>query len=99
MARFFLRSEWPQIEEVLWGALEAGALDAAPGVAALDAAFPGGPQTVALAQHPQRSRARGRARRRRRGGPPGGARRRAVRREPRAPGSKSLRERLERNPP
>ena len=52
-ARFFVRSEWPQIEEVLWGALEAGALEVEPAVAALDAAFPGGPQTVALAQHPR----------------------------------------------
>ena len=74
MARFILRSEWPQVEEVLWSALEAGALDAAPAVEALDAAFPGGPQIVALAHHPQPRGGRGRACRRRGRGPPGGAR-------------------------
>jgi DNA-binding SARP family transcriptional activator len=51
-ARFILRSEWPQIESVLLGAVEAGAIDADRAVAALDAAFPGGPQTLALAEHP-----------------------------------------------
>lgn len=51
-ARFVLRSEWPQVEEVLWSALEAGALEAATAVEALDAAFPGGPQLVALVEHP-----------------------------------------------
>ncbi len=52
-ARFVLRSEWPQVEEVLWSALEAGALDAAPAVEALDAAFPGGSEVVALLEHPR----------------------------------------------
>ena len=52
-ARFLLRSEWPQIEEVLWSALEAGALDPGTAVAALDGAFPGGPQVVAMFEHPR----------------------------------------------
>lgn len=52
-ARFILRSEWPQVEEVLWSALAAGALEAATAVEALDAAFPGGPQVVALLNHPE----------------------------------------------
>jgi ATP/maltotriose-dependent transcriptional regulator MalT len=52
-ARFLLRSEWPQVEEVLWSALEAEALDAETAVEALDAAFPGGPQIVALGEHSQ----------------------------------------------
>jgi ATP/maltotriose-dependent transcriptional regulator MalT/DNA-binding SARP family transcriptional activator len=52
-ARFVLRSEWPQVEEVLWRALEEGALDAAPAVEALGAAFPGGSEVVALLEHPR----------------------------------------------
>ncbi len=52
-ARFFLRSEWPQVEEVLWSALDSGAVAAATGVDALGGAFPGGPQVVALAEHPR----------------------------------------------
>ena len=52
-ARFLLRSEWPQVQGVLWSALEAEALDAERAVGALDAAFPGGPQVVALVDHSQ----------------------------------------------
>jgi DNA-binding SARP family transcriptional activator len=52
-ARFLLRSEWPQVEEVLWSALEVEAVDAETAVSALDAAFPGGPQVVALVDHPR----------------------------------------------
>jgi DNA-binding SARP family transcriptional activator/tetratricopeptide (TPR) repeat protein len=52
-ARFFVRSEWPQVEEVLWGALESGALAADSAIAALGGAFPGGPELVALAEHPR----------------------------------------------
>ncbi len=51
-ARFFLRTEWPQIEPVLWSALAAGAVDPPSAIAALDAAFPGGPQVVSFAEHP-----------------------------------------------
>ena len=51
--RFVLRTEWPQVREVLWSSLEAGALDAGAAVAALDAAFPGGPEVVSLAEHPR----------------------------------------------
>ena len=52
-ARFLLRNEWPQVEDVLWSALEAGSLDPLTAVEALDAAFPGGPQVVALVDHPR----------------------------------------------
>lgn len=52
-ARFLLRAEWPQVEQVLWSALEAGAVDPATGVETLAAAFPGGPQVVALVEHPE----------------------------------------------
>lgn len=52
-SRFVLRSEWPQVEPVLWSALEAGALEVGPAVAALDAAFAGGPEIVAFAEHPR----------------------------------------------
>jgi ATP/maltotriose-dependent transcriptional regulator MalT/DNA-binding SARP family transcriptional activator len=51
--RFVLRSEWPQVEPVLWSALEAGALEAPPAIAALEEAFPGGPEVVAFAEHPR----------------------------------------------
>jgi DNA-binding SARP family transcriptional activator len=51
-ARFLLRSEWPQVEQVLWSALEAGAIEPEAGVEAMDGAFPGGAQVVALAEHP-----------------------------------------------
>ncbi len=40
-ARFLLRTEWPQVEPVLWSALDAERLDAESAVQALDAAFPG----------------------------------------------------------
>ena len=52
-ARFVLRSEWPHVRDVLWSALEAEVLDAEAAVAALGAAFPGGPQVVSLAEHPR----------------------------------------------
>ena len=52
-ARFFLRSEWPQVEEVLWSALESGSVEAGRAMDALDGAFPGGSQVVALADHPR----------------------------------------------
>jgi DNA-binding SARP family transcriptional activator len=52
-ARFVIRTEWPQIEPVLWSALEDGAVDAAGAVAAVAAAFPGGPQVGALVEHPR----------------------------------------------
>ncbi len=52
-ARFVLRSEWPQVEPVLWSALEAGALDPRTAVAALDTAFPGGPEIIPFADHPR----------------------------------------------
>jgi DNA-binding SARP family transcriptional activator len=51
--RFVLRSEWPQVEEVLWNALEAGAIEPGPAVEALGAAFPGRREVVALAEHPR----------------------------------------------
>ena len=51
-SRFVLRSEWPQVELVLWSALEAGAIEVEPAVAALAAAFPGGAEIVAFAEHP-----------------------------------------------
>jgi LuxR family maltose regulon positive regulatory protein len=51
-ARFLLRSEWPQVSDVLWGALEAEAVDVDDTVAALAAAFPGGPEIVPFAGHP-----------------------------------------------
>jgi DNA-binding SARP family transcriptional activator len=103
MARFLLRSEWPQVEDVLWSALEGGALDPRAVVEALDAAFPGGPPLVALAEHPRpevaaaalaAAAAAGRpeALARLAEGDPG---------EGRAmePGTRALRDRLERNPP
>jgi ATP/maltotriose-dependent transcriptional regulator MalT/DNA-binding SARP family transcriptional activator len=52
-ARYVLRCEWPFVEGVLWSALEAGALDAESTVGALDAAFPGGAQVMALVEHPK----------------------------------------------
>lgn len=52
-SRFVLRSEWPQVEPVLWSALEAGAIEVAPAISALDAAFPGGAEIVAFADHPR----------------------------------------------
>jgi DNA-binding SARP family transcriptional activator len=52
-ARFVVRSGWPQIEEPIWSALEAGALDSSTAVDALAAAFPGGPQVAVLAEHPR----------------------------------------------
>ena len=51
-SRFVLRSEWPQVEPVLWSALEAGTIEVAPAVAALAGAFPGGAELVAFAEHP-----------------------------------------------
>lgn len=49
---FLLRSEWPQVRDVLWRALEAGAVDVESSVTALNAAFPGGREVVAFADHP-----------------------------------------------
>ncbi len=51
-ARFLLRSESPQIQPVLWKALEVEASDAERAISALDAAFPGGSEIVAFAEHP-----------------------------------------------
>jgi LuxR family transcriptional regulator, maltose regulon positive regulatory protein len=51
-ARFLLRSEWPQVGDALWGALEDRALDPKTAVGALDAAFPGGRQVADLIEHP-----------------------------------------------
>ena len=50
--RFLLRSEWPQVRDVLWSALAAGAVEVGSSVAALDAAFPGGREVFGFAEHP-----------------------------------------------
>jgi DNA-binding SARP family transcriptional activator len=52
MGRFIIRSEWPQIEPVLWSALEDATIDVEPAIAALDAAFLGGSEILRLAEHP-----------------------------------------------
>ena len=52
-ARFMVRSEWPQVEPVLWSALEAGALEIDTVMTALEGAFPGGAQVASLFDHPR----------------------------------------------
>ena len=42
----------PGLEPVLWGALESGAVDATTAIAAIEAAFPGGPEVLGFADHP-----------------------------------------------
>jgi ATP/maltotriose-dependent transcriptional regulator MalT/DNA-binding SARP family transcriptional activator len=52
-ARFILRTEWPQVEPVLWSALEDGSIDPARAIEALAAAFPSGPEVGAFIKHPR----------------------------------------------